>query len=184
MISRSWAYVYPEKGKTQSRGIHVDGRPTSRRSASLSCQTLGSTMSAMNPASRSTKHKLSGPELATAARAVIADILLWIQDPETNSTPPRPIVAEAVRLSIAVLGQAAPGHSVEVRVPPFAAVQCVSGPEHRRGTPPNVVQCDPLTWLRLAIGEESLGVGNQKIEVSGTRAADVGQHLPLFCFRT
>ncbi len=78
------------------------------------------------------------------------------------------------------MGEDAPGHSVEVRVPPFAAVQCVAGSVHRRGTPPNVVQCDPRTWLRLATGlltlEEAAAAG---AEVSGAHAADVAHWLPV-----
>ena len=51
-----------------------------------------------------------------------------------------------------VLAADAPGRAVEVRVPPYAAVQCVEGPRHTRGTPPNVVEMDPVTWVLLAAG--------------------------------
>ena len=51
-----------------------------------------------------------------------------------------------------VMATRAPGGSLELRVPPYAAVQCVEGPRHTRGTPPNVVETDPLTWIRLATG--------------------------------
>ena len=51
-----------------------------------------------------------------------------------------------------MLAAQAPGRSVEVRIPPFVAVQAVAGPRHTRGTPPNVVETDPVTWLRLATG--------------------------------
>lgn len=135
----------------------------------------------MSPTSRPAKNrKLTGPELVAATRTALAVVLPWIKDPEAHPTPSRPALAEAVRLSIAVLGEAAPGHTVEVRVPPFAAVQCIAGPDHRRGTPPNVVQCDPATWLRLAVGQLSLAASGA--EVSGTRAADIAVHLPLFRF--
>lgn len=104
------------------------------------------------------------------------EVAPWIQGEADR--PPREQVAQAVRLSTQVLAQVAPGASVEVRVPPFAAVQAVAGPQHRRGTPPNVVQCSPLTWLRLVVGLEDL-VGSDA-ESSGTRAHDIGKHLPLF----
>ena len=94
--------------------------------------------------------------------------------------PPRPALAAAVRLSLRTLAQLAPGHSVEVRVPPFAAVQCVEGPRHTRGTPPNVVETDPRTWLELATGTRtwSDAVAAGKITASGNRA-DLSAHLPL-----
>lgn len=94
--------------------------------------------------------------------------------------PPRPALASAVRLSLRTLAQLAPGRSVEVRVPPFAAVQCVEGPRHTRGTPPNVVETDPHTWLRLATGSLSWpdAVAAGKITASGNRA-DLSAHLPL-----
>lgn len=94
--------------------------------------------------------------------------------------PPRPAVAAAVRLSLRTLAQDAPGRSVEVRVPPFAAVQCVEGLRHTRGTPPNVVETDPRTWLELATGiltwPDAVAAG--RITASGSRA-DLSAHLPL-----
>jgi hypothetical protein len=94
--------------------------------------------------------------------------------------PPRPAVAAAVRLSLRTLAQVAPGHSVEVRVPPFAAVQCIEGPRHTRGTPPNVVETDPRTWLELATGTRTWAdaAAAGKITASGNRA-DLSAHLPL-----
>ena len=86
----------------------------------------------------------------------------------------------AVRYLLQSLEDLAPGRSVEVRVPPVAAVQCIPGPRHTRGTPPNVVETDPLTWFRLATGrvhwDEAMGAGS--IAASGPRA-DLGQYLPL-----
>lgn len=83
-------------------------------------------------------------------------------------------------MSLRTLAQDAPGHSVEVRVPPFAAVQCVEGPRHTRGTPPNVVETDPRTWLELATGALTWldAVAAGKIAASGNRA-DLSDHLPL-----
>jgi uncharacterized protein (TIGR03083 family) len=74
----------------------------------------------------------------------------------------------------------APGRSVELRVPPYAAVQCVEGPRHTRGTPPNVVETDPLTWIRLATGRMtwSDAVATGRTIASGERS-DLGPYLPL-----
>jgi hypothetical protein len=90
-------------------------------------------------------------------------------------------VGEAVRLTARTLAAIAPGACVEVRVPPFVAVQCISGPEHRRGNPPNVVETDPRTWLRLATGmlDVADAAASGVLRLSGARAADVGQWLPL-----
>ena len=75
----------------------------------------------------------------------------------------------------------APGRSLELRVPPYAAVQCVEGPRHTRGTPPNVVETDPLTWVRLAAGRLSWSeaVTSGYVRASGERA-DLGGWLPLW----
>ena len=66
--------------------------------------------------------------------------------------PDRAVTRDAVRVLLAELARRVPGRSVEVRVPPFGAVQCVPGPRHTRGTPPNVVETDPITWLLVATG--------------------------------
>lgn len=79
-----------------------------------------------------------------------------------------------------VLAERAPGRSLELRVPPYAAVQAVQGPRHTRGTPPNVVETDPLTWLRLAAGRLSWSeaVRTGSVQASGERA-DLTSWLPL-----
>ena len=64
----------------------------------------------------------------------------------------RQALAACTRLLADALAAKAPGASTEVRIPPYAVVQCVEGPRHTRGTPPNVVETDPLTWIRLATG--------------------------------
>jgi uncharacterized protein (TIGR03083 family) len=92
----------------------------------------------------------------------------------------RPALATTARLLAEMLAARAPGRSVEVRVPPFVAVQAIEGPRHTRGTPPNVVETDPVTWLRLATGRASFaeGVATGAIRASGTRA-DLTPYLPL-----
>ncbi|MFF4962090.1 sterol carrier family protein [Streptomyces sp. NPDC001222] len=92
----------------------------------------------------------------------------------------RQALAACTRLLADALAVKAPGASTEVRVPPFAVVQCVEGPRHTRGTPPNVVETDPLTWIRLATGRTSWGsaLADAKVSASGERA-DLGALLPL-----
>lgn len=86
----------------------------------------------------------------------------------------------AVRALTGLLAERAPGRSVEVRVPPFAAVQCVAGPRHTRGTPPAVVETDATTFLRLATGRTDWDdvVASGAVRSSGLRA-DLSPHLPL-----
>jgi uncharacterized SCP-like protein len=114
-------------------------------------------------------------------RAAVAAVLPWLAGEADQ--PERPVLAAAVRLSLRTLEQDAPGRSVEVRVPPFAAVQCVAGPRHTRGTPPNVVETDPRTWLELAIGKLTWadGVDDGRITASGSRA-DLSALLPVLRF--
>lgn len=89
-------------------------------------------------------------------------------------------MATAVRHTLALLARLAPGRSVELRVPPYAAVQCVPGPRHTRGTPPNTVETDAETWLGLATGRlrwaEAVAAG--LLRTSGDRA-DLSAQLPL-----
>ncbi|MGP4016807.1 sterol carrier family protein [Saccharopolyspora sp. 5N708] len=111
-------------------------------------------------------------------REAVAAVRSWLDDDAQR--PARAELAAAVRLSLRTLEQIAPGNSVEVRVPPFAAVQCVTGPRHTRGTPPNVVETDPRTWLLLATGRLGWAdaVEQGRLTASGSRS-DVSQWLPL-----
>jgi uncharacterized protein (TIGR03083 family) len=86
----------------------------------------------------------------------------------------------AVRMLTGILAERVPGHSVELRVPPYAAVQCVAGPRHTRGTPPNVVEVEPVTWIELATGRSSWAeaLGSGRLRASGDRA-DISEHLPV-----
>jgi len=94
--------------------------------------------------------------------------------------PPRAVVGAAVKTTARWLAQQVPGRSVELRVPPHVAVQLIPGPRHTRGTPPNVVETDAATWLRLATGATSWddAVAEGKVSASGNRA-DLAAHLPL-----
>lgn len=93
---------------------------------------------------------------------------------------PRTVTATAVRYSLEEITARAPGNSVEVRVPPFGVTQCVEGPRHTRGTPPNVIECDAGTWLAMVAGtlswEDAVRAG--RVAASGLRA-DLSALLPL-----
>lgn len=93
---------------------------------------------------------------------------------------PRPVVATAVRYSLEEFASRHPGRSVELRVPPFGAVQCIEGPMHKRGTPPNVFETDARTWLTLATGGLSWGeaVASGAVRASGLRS-DLSDLLPV-----
>ncbi|HVV77704.1 MAG TPA: sterol carrier family protein [Mycobacteriales bacterium] len=92
----------------------------------------------------------------------------------------RAALGVATRLLTGILAERVPGHSVELRVPPYAAVQCVAGPRHTRGTPPNVVEVEPVTWIEIATGRLSWdsAVDAGQIRASGERA-DISEHLPV-----
>ena len=94
--------------------------------------------------------------------------------------PCRPVLKAAVKYLLDALVAAAPGKSVEVRVPPYAAVQCVEGPRHTRGTPPNVVETDPMTWLLLGTGRLNWAdaVNSGRVRASGIRT-DLAPYLPV-----
>jgi hypothetical protein len=98
----------------------------------------------------------------------------------TGETPPREILRGAVRSLLSDLSAKAPGRSVEVRVPPYGAVQCVEGPRHTRGTPANVVEMNPITFIELAtgLGSWSEAVRDGRIQASGNRA-DISHLFPL-----
>lgn len=105
----------------------------------------------------------------------------WLAD---QGSVPRPVLATAVRYTLEELATTAPGRSVEVRVPPFMAVQCIEGPRHTRGTPTNVVETDPQTWLALATGGLTWAQAQASgaLRASGQRA-DLTAYLPLTTLR-
>ena len=91
-----------------------------------------------------------------------------------------PVILEQVKTTLNALTVKAPGRAIEVRVPPYAAVQCGEGPTHTRGTPPNTIEMDAQTWLALASGELSWdqAVASGAVLASGSRA-DLAQFLRL-----
>ena len=121
----------------------------------------------------------AAPISAEDLRAALAPTAGWLAGEAEQ--PPRAVVGAAVKTSARWLAQQVPGRSVEVRVPPHVAVQCIEGPRHTRGTPPNVIETDAATWLALAVGHEAPAeaAGEGRLRVSGTRA-DLTAYLPLF----
>lgn len=97
-----------------------------------------------------------------------------------GSTPERTDLALTVRWLLQQLDRSAPGNTVEVRVPPFGAIQFVEGPRHTRGTPPNVVEMDALTFVALTTGTLAwaTGVSSGVIHASGIRS-DISAFVPL-----
>ncbi|ORB78988.1 sterol carrier family protein [Mycobacterium timonense] len=120
------------------------------------------------------------PDPAKTRHAVLAGAQ-WLRD-ESAPEPARDEVATAVRLTARTLAAAAPGRSVELRIPPFAAVQCIPGPAHTRGTPPNVVETEPRTWLLLVTGKLAFADARRTgaLRLSGSRAGEIEHCLPLF----
>ncbi|SFB19969.1 sterol carrier family protein [Cellulomonas marina] len=117
------------------------------------------------------------PRRRTAPVDGRAALDVWRTGPDDVPVPAR---RTAVRFTLEELAEVAPGNAVEVRVPPDGAVQAVEGPRHTRGTPPNVVETDPRTWLELATGITSWAeaVGAGRVRASGERA-DLSAWLPL-----
>ncbi|MEQ1737441.1 MAG: sterol carrier family protein [Rhodoglobus sp.] len=103
-------------------------------------------------------------------------------DPELGAAAVRSgdDIALAARYLLQVLSDAAPGNTLEVRVPPYGAAQVVDGPRHTRGTPPNVVEMDAATWLAVATGSLSWddAIAENRASASGSRA-DLTPYLPL-----
>lgn len=122
-------------------------------------------------------HRLVPPRRRTDPALGRAALHRWLADP---GSAPRTDVATAVRWSLEELAARYPGNTCEIRVPPFGVVQCLPGPRHTRGTPPNVVETDPGTWLALVVGaigwDAALASG--AVSASGERA-DLRGLLPL-----
>lgn len=122
----------------------------------------------------------------TAGRDAVHTVLSAGEHPvpaADGSSPPQPdraVTALAVRYLLQVLAEASPGRSVEVRVPPWGAVQVVEGPKHTRGTPPNVVELDAATFLAIATGglEWASAVAAGRVHASGARS-DLSGLFPL-----
>jgi hypothetical protein len=121
---------------------------------------------------------MTRPIPAEALREAVDPVRAWLAGEAEQ--PPRAVLGAAVKTTARWLAQHVPGRSVELRVPPHVAVQCIEGPRHTRGTPPNVVETDAATWLRLATGQLdwATAIADGKVTASGNRA-DLSGLLPL-----
>ncbi|MFB9833983.1 sterol carrier family protein [Actinoallomurus acaciae] len=119
------------------------------------------------------------PPDARLEDAVVAAVLAAY---DAGEEPVRSALRVTVRLLLERLATDFPGRSVEVRVPPYAAVQCVEGPRHTRGTPPNVIETDATTWIMLATGRTAWDEVRDRISASGERA-DLSSRLPVRPYR-
>lgn len=121
------------------------------------------------------RRKVSPEVGRVAVREVLAAFAEGREPADVRSTK-----ATAVRYLLEELGTRHPGRTLEVRVPPYGAVQCVEGPRHTRGTPPNVIETDADTWIRLATGLDSWkeSLTEHRVRASGTRASLEGM-LPV-----
>jgi hypothetical protein len=120
------------------------------------------------------RRRIKHDEGTSAINAVIqADKVSPISDTD-------PVFVMAVRYLLEELAEVAPGNSVEVRVPPLGATQCIEGPRHTRGTPPNVVEMSPRVWFDLALGNMSWEAASAEhlVSSSGVRAS-LDEVLPL-----
>ncbi|WP_191844610.1 sterol carrier family protein [Catellatospora chokoriensis] len=115
----------------------------------------------------------SSPDISPAVTSALDSLA-------SGQTPERLTLRDAVRALLARLAAMAPGRSVEVRVPPYGAIQCVEGPRHTRGTPPNLVETDPVTFLQLAAGrvDWAAAVADGRIRASGIRS-DISSLFPI-----
>lgn len=127
----------------------------------------------------------TNPTEGSAAVAEMLSALAEVPHDETvarldadHSTDPK--LVTAVRYLLEELAERAPGNTVEVRVPPLGATQCIEGPRHTRGTPPNVVEMTAAVWFALATGKITWqqATANAQISASGVRA-DLSDVLPL-----
>ena len=121
---------------------------------------------------------MAAPIPAEELRSAVDAVRPWLSGEAEQ--PPRAVLGAAVKTSARWLAQQVPGRSVEVRIPPHVAVQCVAGPRHTRGTPPNVIETDAATWLRLVTGALTWAdaVADGKVTASGNRA-DLSALVPL-----
>ena len=117
------------------------------------------------------------PTAEALGAASVAAVLAAL---DAGADPQRAALRAAVQYLLRLLAEQAPGRAVEVRVPPHAAIQCVPGPRHTRGTPPNVAETDAGTWIMLATGRMAwaAAVGSGAMRASGPRA-DLSAYLPL-----
>jgi Bacterial SCP ortholog len=116
----------------------------------------------------------------STAHSKSAAVAATVSALDAGESPDPTTLRHAVRTLLTELAKRAPGRSVEVRVPPYGAIQCGAGPRHTRGTPPNVIEMDPVTWVLLATGRLGwdAAVMEGRVTASGGRA-DISAYIPI-----
>lgn len=169
-----WAELLPGRAEVIDAEVRAGGAPPLAEAITRAQSALAQADPAMVVAQRRGAHTLADAVLFHLVEAVVHGLDL----PEP--VPPEPRAAKlVVQALVGLLAQRAPGRTVEVRVPPYTAVQCIQGPRHTRGTPPNTVETDPITFLLLATGRLSWADASPRVRISGQRAALVADLLPL-----
>ena len=171
-------------------GLDAWARQLPQHAAALDAAARGP-REALRPAARRTLDALAGadPDAVVeqlTGRHRLLDACLFrlvegvVHGLDVNLDPDRTALKLVTRELARALAARHPGKTVEVRVPPYAAVQCLTGPRHTRGTPPNVVETDAVTWVRLATGRVTWreAVGSGRARASGERS-DLSSVLPL-----
>jgi uncharacterized protein (TIGR03083 family) len=180
-----WRQAAPEiaaRDRQAAEGVTVSDVVTRhRQSMTELADVLGTVVGDPVVQARRGPIKLSDFMATRINEFVVHSLDLSASVPELEPLPvDRAALGVATRMLTGILAERVPGHSVELRVPPYAAVQCVAGPRHTRGTPPNVVEVDAMTWVELATGraEWADAVAAGRVRASGERA-DISAHLPV-----
>lgn len=116
---------------------------------------------------------------AEQVRSALVPVALWYEDDRVDE-PEQSVLAHAVRVSAEYFASQVPGKSVELRIVPFIAVQVVAGSNHRRGTPPNVIEMGARAWLLLFTGKKTFEdlIQDRQIEASGAHCRDIVGYFP------
>ena len=103
-----------------------------------------------------------------------------VKSHENNQEVNKLLEQTAVKYCLQLLHKKAPGNSVEVRIPPYAAVQVIPGISHKRGTPPAVIEMSARIWIDLAIGKiDWITTKNSGAFSASGERADLSTLLPL-----
>ncbi len=168
----AWAEQTPGLAAATDEGVHAERLDLAPHATSVATALAEATGDRVVEQVTG-RHSLRDATLFRLVEAVVHGLDADIA-PDTSAL--KLVTKELARL----LADLHPGKSVEVRVPPYAAVQCLDGPRHTRGTPPNVVEADPIAFVRLVSGRESWAdlVRTGRVRASGERA-DLSGFVPL-----
>lgn len=172
---REWAAALPGISDHIAQQVLSEPAPPLAEMAPITLAALDMADAAKPVRQLTGTHRLAEATLFRLIEAVVHG--LDLPDPPT---PDRTAERIVVRALAGLLADRVPGRSVELRIPPAAAVQLIEGPRHTRGTPPGVVETDPATFLRLATGRLTWteAVEHGRVRASGERT-DLSSYLPL-----